>query len=284
MSTPYGYLRAGADVATSAARRRPGRASPTCAGSPRRARPTPTCSRRPPRARPRASCSSPTTRPRAGAGSAGRGPRRRARRCWCRSCCGPGSSRPTPSWSPLAAAVAACRGAAARSPAVVPRLKWPNDLVSWRGERFVGRKLAGILAESVVADGRIAAVVLGIGLNVNWPEALPAELAEHRRRPQPRGRPPGRPGGPAGRVAAPPRRLARPDRDARGPRPAAAPRSARRRPPSGARSGSSCPTARIEGTARRRHRRGPPAGAARRRRRRRSRSRVGDVVHLRHAG
>ena len=29
-----------------------------------------------------------------------------------------------------------------------------------------------------MADGRIDAVVLGMGLNVNWPEVLPAELAE----------------------------------------------------------------------------------------------------------
>ena len=54
-----------------------------------------------------------------------------------------------------------------------PGIKWPNDLMIVAGERFVGRKLAGILAESVVADGRIDAVVLGMGLNVNWPEVLP---------------------------------------------------------------------------------------------------------------
>jgi BirA family transcriptional regulator, biotin operon repressor / biotin---[acetyl-CoA-carboxylase] ligase len=48
----------------------------------------------------------------------------------------------------------------------VPALKWPNDLV-------VGvRKLAGILAE---AEGD--AVVVGIGVNVNW-DTFPPELAE----------------------------------------------------------------------------------------------------------
>src|SRR5262249_23777286 len=47
-----------------------------------------------------------------------------------------------------------------------PALKWPNDLVV--GER----KLAGILAE---ADG--GAVVVGIGVNVNWDE-FPSDLAE----------------------------------------------------------------------------------------------------------
>ena len=38
-----------------------------------------------------------------------------------------------------------------------PDLKWPNDLVV--GER----KLAGILAESIVEDGRVGAVVVGMG-------------------------------------------------------------------------------------------------------------------------
>lgn len=47
-----------------------------------------------------------------------------------------------------------------------PALKWPNDLV-------VGdRKLAGILAE---AEG--GAVVVGVGVNVNWHE-FPSEIAE----------------------------------------------------------------------------------------------------------
>jgi BirA family biotin operon repressor/biotin-[acetyl-CoA-carboxylase] ligase len=61
---------------------------------------------------------------------------------------------------------------------VFPGVKWPNDLVVVAGDRFSGRKLAGILAESVVTDSRIDAVVLGMGLNVNWPEVLPAALAE----------------------------------------------------------------------------------------------------------
>lgn len=51
-------------------------------------------------------------------------------------------------------------------------LKWPNDLL-------VGdRKLAGVLAESAVSeDGANAAVVVGIGINVNWPPVMPAEIA-----------------------------------------------------------------------------------------------------------
>jgi BirA family biotin operon repressor/biotin-[acetyl-CoA-carboxylase] ligase len=49
-------------------------------------------------------------------------------------------------------------------------LKWPNDLV-------VGdRKLAGLLAETEVRDGRVRGVVVGIGCNVTW-DGFPAELA-----------------------------------------------------------------------------------------------------------
>ena len=46
-----------------------------------------------------------------------------------------------------------------------PDLKWPNDLVTARG------KLAGLLAER---DGD--AVAVGMGLNVQWPATLPADL------------------------------------------------------------------------------------------------------------
>jgi BirA family biotin operon repressor/biotin-[acetyl-CoA-carboxylase] ligase len=47
-----------------------------------------------------------------------------------------------------------------------PGIKWPNDLV------VEDRKLAGVLAEA-----EHDAVVVGIGINVNWPEDLPDELA-----------------------------------------------------------------------------------------------------------
>jgi len=55
-------------------------------------------------------------------------------------------------------------------------LKWPNDLVVAEGP-LVDRKLAGILAESQVSAGRVDAVVVGMGLNLNWPADLPADLA-----------------------------------------------------------------------------------------------------------
>ncbi len=50
------------------------------------------------------------------------------------------------------------------------RLKWPNDLW-WRG-----RKLGGILVETAVTGAQRYAVI-GIGLNVELPEALPAPAA-----------------------------------------------------------------------------------------------------------
>ncbi len=59
-----------------------------------------------------------------------------------------------------------------------PGLKWPNDLVAvGAGADGTDRKLAGILAESVVIAGVLDAVVIGIGLNVNWPEDLPEDLS-----------------------------------------------------------------------------------------------------------
>lgn len=56
-------------------------------------------------------------------------------------------------------------------------VKWPNDLVAGTSQVPDDRKLAGVLAESTVVDGRVDAVVVGIGLNVNWPDGFPDELA-----------------------------------------------------------------------------------------------------------
>src|ERR1700728_417434 len=62
-------------------------------------------------------------------------------------------------------------------------LKWPNDILA--GD---GRKLAGVLAEADLTPdgpgdgptgGRLAPIVVGIGINVNWPVTdadLPADL------------------------------------------------------------------------------------------------------------
>jgi BirA family biotin operon repressor/biotin-[acetyl-CoA-carboxylase] ligase len=54
-------------------------------------------------------------------------------------------------------------------------IKWPNDLVVSRHDQ-PPLKVGGILAELVTSDAGDA-VVLGIGLNANWPE-LPWDLAD----------------------------------------------------------------------------------------------------------
>jgi BirA family biotin operon repressor/biotin-[acetyl-CoA-carboxylase] ligase len=82
----------------------------------------------------------------------------------------------------MAVAVASVAG-------VDARLKWPNDLVVDVGG--ADRKLSGILAEvdwparSTISGGwsppppsERVAVVVGIGVNVNWSAEVPAELAD----------------------------------------------------------------------------------------------------------
>ncbi len=63
------------------------------------------------------------------------------------------------------AAAEACR----REAGVGPVLKWPNDLM------VGGEKLAGVLAEADLEGAGGCAVVVGIGLNIDWPG--PAEGA-----------------------------------------------------------------------------------------------------------
>ena len=75
-----------------------------------------------------------------------------------------------------AGSVAACQ-ACSEVAACFPGIKWPNDLVVVAGE-LSGRKLAGILAQSVVTGDRVEAIVLGLGVNVNWPAGAPPELGD----------------------------------------------------------------------------------------------------------
>lgn len=71
----------------------------------------------------------------------------------------------------LAAGLAVARGIEKLGAGgTVPRLKWPNDLL------VDGRKLGGILVELV--PGAPHAAVIGVGLNLRLPTALPAELRE----------------------------------------------------------------------------------------------------------
>jgi BirA family transcriptional regulator, biotin operon repressor / biotin---[acetyl-CoA-carboxylase] ligase len=76
----------------------------------------------------------------------------------------------------MAVAVAAV-GAVEEVAGFTPRLKWPNDLV-WPGDGSApDRKLAGLLAEvDWGTDG--PGVVVGIGINVAWPDRLPEDLAD----------------------------------------------------------------------------------------------------------
>src|SRR3954447_26503838 len=71
------------------------------------------------------------------------------------------------------AAAEACRMVAD----VAPLLKWPNDLVVVDTDGSV-RKLSGILAESTATDGALDVVVVGLGLNVNWPAPDSGELPD----------------------------------------------------------------------------------------------------------
>jgi BirA family biotin operon repressor/biotin-[acetyl-CoA-carboxylase] ligase len=78
----------------------------------------------------------------------------------------------------MAAAVAAC-DACDEVAGFRPALKWPNDIVV-SGSSVVSessvvgdRKLAGLLAEAEVQGDAVEAVVVGMGLNVNWDQPPP---------------------------------------------------------------------------------------------------------------
>ena len=55
-----------------------------------------------------------------------------------------------------------------------PAIKWPNDIL------YQGKKLAGILTESSCDPQRIEFVILGIGVNLNFPAELMPEAIRHR--------------------------------------------------------------------------------------------------------
>jgi BirA family transcriptional regulator, biotin operon repressor / biotin---[acetyl-CoA-carboxylase] ligase len=75
----------------------------------------------------------------------------------------------------LAVGVAAAEAIASVT-GVAAGLKWPNDVVIDVGGET--RKLSGVLADSLVSGGEVDALVVGIGINVNWPAEVPAELAD----------------------------------------------------------------------------------------------------------
>jgi BirA family transcriptional regulator, biotin operon repressor / biotin---[acetyl-CoA-carboxylase] ligase len=78
-----------------------------------------------------------------------------------------------PSWTPdhaglvsLAAGAAMAEAASEASGRAV-RCKWPNDLM------VEGSKVGGILGEVEIDDGRVAHIVLGVGVNLDPPEGMP---------------------------------------------------------------------------------------------------------------
>ncbi|HYM52968.1 MAG TPA: biotin--[acetyl-CoA-carboxylase] ligase [Candidatus Dormibacteraeota bacterium] len=73
----------------------------------------------------------------------------------------------------IAAALATRDACAALAPDAKLAIRWPNDVVTARGA-----KIAGLLLETAVEDGRLTEAVIGIGINVNWRRSeMPAEIA-----------------------------------------------------------------------------------------------------------
>ncbi|MCU0682839.1 MAG: biotin--[acetyl-CoA-carboxylase] ligase [Polyangiaceae bacterium] len=70
----------------------------------------------------------------------------------------------------LVAGLAVIDAIEAQAPGLDVKLKWPNDVLA------SGRKLAGVLVEAALANGRVSWAVVGVGVNVRR-GALPPELA-----------------------------------------------------------------------------------------------------------
>lgn len=47
---------------------------------------------------------------------------------------------------------------------IKPQIKWPNDIL------IEGKKISGILAESVMSEGKLKGLIIGVGLNLNAKE------------------------------------------------------------------------------------------------------------------
>lgn len=72
---------------------------------------------------------------------------------------------------PLVAGLAVRDAVARAAPRARVAIKWPNDVV------VDGRKVAGILVESVASRGKPQAVIVGIGINVHT-RVFPQEIAD----------------------------------------------------------------------------------------------------------
>lgn len=73
----------------------------------------------------------------------------------------------------IAAALAVRDACASVAPEAGLAIRWPNDVVAPDGA-----KVAGLLLETALEDGRLVEAVIGIGINANWRrEEMPAEIA-----------------------------------------------------------------------------------------------------------
>jgi len=66
-----------------------------------------------------------------------------------------------------------CVAEALNSIGAATGIKWPNDIVSLKS----GRKLAGILTETILEENRVSALIIGIGINVSTHSFSP-EISE----------------------------------------------------------------------------------------------------------
>jgi BirA family biotin operon repressor/biotin-[acetyl-CoA-carboxylase] ligase len=66
----------------------------------------------------------------------------------------------------IVAALAVRDASAGLVPDAELRVRWPNDVVA-----ADGRKLAGLLVETALEEGRLSEAIIGCGINVNWPQA-----------------------------------------------------------------------------------------------------------------
>ncbi len=69
----------------------------------------------------------------------------------------------------LYAGLSAAKAIGTYSPAIRPTCKWPNDVL------LAGKKVCGILSETIFRNDRLEWVILGIGINVNQKD-FPSEI------------------------------------------------------------------------------------------------------------
>jgi BirA family biotin operon repressor/biotin-[acetyl-CoA-carboxylase] ligase len=74
---------------------------------------------------------------------------------------------------PLVVGLAVAEALVACAPALLPKIKWPNDIL------VNGKKICGILCELQTKQDRVDYIVVGVGINVNLAaELIPTELKE----------------------------------------------------------------------------------------------------------